>query len=666
MKRKFQISLAAAAVAVSAAALPVLAASLADCVKLDKYLLGEEQQIELSGNDRNGDEKLDAVDLTLMKRDMLSEEPAAADDFYVSQITFGADGVTLKNAADQIVEAEKAQNVTVDGTKVTVIRPTANKTDSFGDINLDGECAQGQIVVDVDETTYADGQVTLNLRGLKLSNSSDSPVYISQIADECVITVKNGTENVISDGTEYENADKGAGAIYSLDDLKIKGKGKLTVNGNCGDGIVCKDDLKIWNGDIQVTAEDDAIRGKDSVRIGDPDAESYESLVLDLTSKKGDGIKSTNDTADSGKGYIRINGGTVKVKAENGDGIQAEQAVEINGGDINIYTYQGCGYTGNGGGQSQWGGGMDGNSNKTEISAKGIKCCGLFDESGSTYLSAGDITVKGGSITVDSSDDCIHAAGNVSLSGGLLQLSSADDAVHADHNVTVGTKDAGTYDDVQIYIPKCYEGVEGVYIYQNSGTVYIVSGDDGYNAAGGADNSGNQNGQQGPGGGFHQGFMSSTFGELNLNGGLVVVNSANGDHDAFDSNGNINITGGYYVCNGQEPLDCGDGGSYSINQTGGTYLAMTAGNTSLNTTYTFKDASGNALLTFKSAGGSPGISSKDNSTCYSGTTVSDGTKLLADCPYGVTLGGSAAGGTQITAAPSSTSPFGPGGPGGRN
>ena len=90
---------------------------------------------------------------------------------------------------------------------------------------------------------------------------------------------------------------------------------------------------------------------------------------------------------------------------------------------------------------------------------------------------------------------------------------------------------------------------------------------------------------------------------------------------------------------------------------------MTAGNTSLNTTYTFKDASGNALLTFKSAGGSPGISSKDNSTCYSGTTVSDGTKLLADCPYGVTLGGSVTGGTQITAAPSSSS-F-PGGPGGR-
>ena len=47
----------------------------------------------------------------------------------------------------------------------------------------------------------------------------------------------------------------------------------------------------------------------------------------------------------------------------------------------------------------------------------------------------------------------------------------------------------------------------------------------------------------------------------------------------------------------------------------------------------------------KSAGGNAGISSKDNSTAYSGTTVSGGTEILADCPYGVTLGGTVSGGT---------------------
>ena len=47
---------------------------------------------------------------------------------------------------------------------------------------------------------------------------------------------------------------------------------------------------------------------------------------------------------------------------------------------------------------------------------------------------------------------------------------------------------------------------------------------------------------------------------MNINGGFVCVNSANGDHDAFDSNGNIDLNGGYICANGQEPLDCGDNG----------------------------------------------------------------------------------------------------------
>ena len=56
------------------------------------------------------------------------------------------------------------------------------------------------------------------------------------------------------DGTSYTNADEDSGAIYSKDDIKFKGKGNLTVNGNCADGIVGKDDVKIYNGNITVNA----------------------------------------------------------------------------------------------------------------------------------------------------------------------------------------------------------------------------------------------------------------------------------------------------------------------------------------------------------------------------------------------------------------------------
>ena len=90
----------------------------------------------------------------------------------------------------------------------------------------------GQIVIDVDKTAYPDGVVELDLSGMSLTNTKTSPIYVASIADEVVIVAKNGTENTISDGTEYTNADNDTGAIYSKDDIKFKGKGKLTVNGN--------------------------------------------------------------------------------------------------------------------------------------------------------------------------------------------------------------------------------------------------------------------------------------------------------------------------------------------------------------------------------------------------------------------------------------------------
>lgn len=627
------------------------ALGIADVVMLCKYLATQGALTDASAADFNGDSVINAVDLTLIKRAVMQsaqpEQPIS--DAIVTAVTFSDNAVTLKNAAGTEIPADQAENVTVtNGTVVTITQPC--------EIDADGACENGQLCVNVDKTAYPDGQVTLNLRGLTLANSADSPIYVASIGSECVLAVKKDTVNTITDGEEYSNADGDSGAIYACDDLKLKGKGTLIVNGKCADGIVCKDDLKIWNGDIQVNAVDDGVRGKESVRIGDPDAvDGYEALKLTVKTEQGDGIKSTStqtvntDGTAVSEGFVRINGGTIRIESYL-DGIQGEQNVEINGGDISIKTYEGASFTGSSSGGSSggfpFGGGSDGNSNKLDISAKGVKAVGIFDEAGTTWQSAGNITVTGGHITVDSSDDAFHCGGNMSLTGGVFHIATADDGFHSDHDVTIGTENAGTYDDVQIYVSKGYEGIEGVNIYQNSGTVYVVTTDDGYNAAGGADQSGT--------GGNHQwggGFMSSNYGELWLRGGLVIVNSANGDHDGMDSNGPLNIAGGYYFCNGREPLDCGDG--YSISHTGGTYATITAGNTSLGTTYTFKDQSGNAVVSFQSAVGTAGVASKNNSAAFSGTTVTGGTGILADCPYGVILGGTVSGGTQITGSASS-------------
>lgn len=432
------------------------------------------------------------------------------DDSVVTALVYSGSSVTATNASGGVVS--NPSNLTISGANVTI---TASS-----EISVSGESTSGQLAVNVDKTAEPEGKVVLNLEGLTLSNSSAAPIYVEAIGDEVQISAKNGTTNTISDGTSHTdtyvdsdgNTNTVNGAIFSRDDLKLKGKGTLIVNGNTEDGIVCKNDLKIWNGNITVNAADDGIRGNDSVRIGDPDAADYSSLSVTVNtnngSSGGDGIKTNSD--EDGKGYVTINGGTVNIDSY-ADGIQAEQTFTMNGGELNITTYQGSNFTGSAsGGNGGWGGGMggnDGNSNKTDISAKGIKAVGVYDEAGTTWQSGGDLIVNGGTITIDSSDDSLHCGGDMQLLGGSMTLATADDGAHSDHALTIGST-GGDYDAPYVNITKSYEGIEGVDITQNSGTVMVTSSDDGYNAAGGADSSGNNNsggwGQGswgGPGGG---------------------------------------------------------------------------------------------------------------------------------------------------------------------
>lgn len=546
--------------------------------------------------------------------------------------------ITLSN--DGITFSGTGASLSADLKTITIAQP--------GTYIVTGEMEEGQIVVDVDKTTYVDATVELSLEGMSLTNTSTSPIYVASVDDKCSISAKNGTVNTISDGTAaYTNADADSGAIYSKDDLNFKGKGTLIVNGNYADAIVSKNDIKLNNGTIQVTAADDGIRGKDSVTIGDAADTDFSTLNITVNAKAGDGIKSTAtdvSTADKTYGIVTVNGGTIDINAYM-DGIQAEQQAVINGGDLNIYTFEGSTYSNSSSSGSTGGGMQDGNSNKTDLSAKGIKAVGLYDEAGTTWQSVGDITINGGNITIDSSDDSIHCGGSLNIMGGTMKLASADDALHSDHDLTLG-KNGGAADDFNIYASKCYEGVEGQNIYQNSGTVLVKSDDDGYNAAGGADGSGNTN----PGG-FNPGGSFGTSGNyaLQISGGVAIVQSASGDHDGFDSNGNLTVTGGCVIANGQEPLDSDGTNSAS----GGTVIAVSQGSTiPADTQFTIADASGNVIVSFKTLQAMGSITTKHSDTtvtAYTGGTISGGTNLIAsDSSKNVYTNGTISGGTEVS------------------
>ncbi|MDE6092342.1 MAG: carbohydrate-binding domain-containing protein, partial [Ruminococcus sp.] len=545
-----------------------------------------------------------------------------------------------------------------------------------GNYSVSGEAKDVQIVVRVDKTEYPDSVVELDLVGADISNSTTAPIYVESIGDEVQIVAKAGTVNTISDGTSHTqtytdsdgNVNTVEGAVFARDDIKFKGSGTLTINGNTDDAIVCKNDIKIYNGNITINAVDDGIRGKDSVTIGNAKDTDFSTLSLTVKTQSGDGIKSTATDTDTTKSYgiVTINGGTVDITSY-ADGIQAEQDVVINGGDINIYTYEGSGFTGSGSSSSsgnQWGGGFgggmgggiqDGNSNKTDISAKGIKAVGLYDTAGTTWQGGGNITVNGGNITVDSSDDSLHCGGQMNINGGVFKLASADDAMHSDHDLILGNS-GGAYSDFEVYVTKCYEGVEGENIYQYSGTVVVKADDDGYNAAGGADGSGSGNNMGWNQGGRPGGMGSAGNNTLNIAGGIAIVQSASGDHDAFDSNGSISMTGGIVIANGQECIDC-DGTKNTTGATVAEISSQSSGSVSEGTQFTIADGSGNVVVSFTAMRnmGSPSLSNS-SLKCYTGGTISGGTDLItSDDAMTVYADGTISGGTELSAGSGSGS-----------
>ena len=472
--------------------------------------------------------------------DEINPSPTVPIDNTVTEIIYSDSSVTLKNASGIEVKSTDATNVSVNNNTYVEIT-------SEGTYSVSGQCADGGINVNVDKTLYPEAVVTLELMGLDLESATDSPIYVTAIGDECVISAKKDTVNTITDGGNYTNIDGDAGAIYAKDDIKFKGKGTLNIYGNSHFGISCSNDIKIWNSTLNVYSKDIGIKGKDSVRIGDPDDlgvdGAYDYLNLKVETEGGDAIRAIN-SEETDKGYILINGGNIDIDAY-ADGLYAVRDITINGGEIDIYTHTGAGEVQSGGGNQQRPGpnfGNQGTTSTTDVSAKAIK-------SGDTTLEIeGTVNITGGNITMDSTDDGVHAAGTITVTGGTSTVKTGDDGFHSDTVLDIR-------DGAVINITQSYEGLEAHDIQIKGGNIKLTSSDDGLNAAGGNDSSGNT------GGGWNPGGMSTSTGTLTISGGYIYVR-ANGD--GVDSNGSLTISGGtVIVCGptsgGNGIFDKGDG-----------------------------------------------------------------------------------------------------------
>lgn len=288
--------------------------------------------------------------------------------------------ITLKDEDTKVKGNTKA--VTVDGNQVTI---TAG-----GTYSITGSLTDGQLLVTGSE------KVKLYCNGMQIANSS-GPALVCLNEKRTILSLAKDTENRLEDGSGYSEEEISGknvspSALYVQDKLTINGTGSLTINGNCADGIVCKDVLKLMDGTITVQAKENGIKSKECVALFGGDV---------AVTAGNDGVKAT-ETGDVTKGFLQFENGSLSVQS-GGDCLQAESLVWITDGDYSLTSL----------------GTAEDAETGDSVSAKGIHC-------------AGDMELGGGILTIDAPEDGIHCGGTFQMEYGTLTITSGEDGVQAD------------------------------------------------------------------------------------------------------------------------------------------------------------------------------------------------------------------------------------------
>ena len=439
-------------------------------------------------------------------------------------------GTETKKTVESEIFAETRETVsaTGNGEKITLSDKNILISEA-GTYTLTGTLDGGQIVVDAGD----DDKVELVLENAEVSCVGSAALYVKN-AKKVTLTLADGSKNrLVSSGEFVSDGENNVdGAFFSKEDVKIEGTGSLTVECESGHGIVCKDELKIKSGNIEVTAASHALQVKDGV-VAD-------GGTLKLTAGK-DGIHAENSD-DTTLGSVTINGGTIVIDAD-GDGIDSSCEVIISGGDFTVEAGDRASVS------AKTDKGGFGGFGRTETTESGTSTKGIKAEK--------SLTITGGTFNIDSADDVLHSNGDITISDGTFTVLAGDDGVHADGLLTVSGGN--------ITVSESYEGLEGEKIEISGGVINVKASDDGLNAAGGNDESGF--------GGFGHPdmFASNENNYIKISGGVINIDAGG---DGIDSNGNLYVSGGETYVNGPE-----DGGNGALDYggeaeiTGGIFVA---------------------------------------------------------------------------------------------
>ena len=284
--------------------------------------------------------------------------------------------VTLSDGAPRADGA----GVAVAGDKVTVT--------SGGSYRVTGTLTNGQIVVNAPEET-----VVLALDGASVACENSAALYVVA-AKKVVLSLVSGSENALASTGEYVQTDDNTvdAALFSKDDLTIKGSGALTVSSETGHGIVSKDELKIQSGTLTVTAAKKGLAANDLVEI----------TGGDITVASGKHGIHCDEALTISHGSIRI--------TKSFEGLEAK-TMEISGGDISVVSDD------DGLNASD----PNASSSGSNASFSGRGGFGVLDEAQAGIY----ILISGGRLTVNAAGDGIDSNGDLTITGGETYVSGS-------------------------------------------------------------------------------------------------------------------------------------------------------------------------------------------------------------------------------------------------
>ncbi len=369
------------------------------------------------------------------------------------------DSIFSGNEASDFVENEtwsSTINIVWDGTEVTVTGSAdgVSVSASKGYVTVTSSVKHIEYAVSGSGTgqlsVYSDYKFKLSLEGLTLA-CSDGPAINNQSSKTCYAVL--GGTNTLSDGSSYASSSEDRkAAFFSEGQICFSGSGSLTVTGNYKHALASDDYIRLCpgTGTIDLIAKaSDGLHANDGVIINDG------TLTINAV---GEGIQC--DTSS-----VLITGGTIDITSTTDKGILAYANIDITGGTTHITSKYKCIKT---------------ESNLT-VSGGTITAVatGASSSSGTPegIEAKGSISISGGKVYAQASDDAINSGGEMTISGGyVMAYSTGNDGIDANGNCYIkgGVVYAIGAREPELGVDANTEG--GYKLYVQGGTLVAIGG----------------------------------------------------------------------------------------------------------------------------------------------------------------------------------------------